>query len=150
MKVFLGWSGERSKLAAEALGNWTAGVIQAVEPWISSAMEKGSRWQSEIADRLEEAKVGIFCLTTSNRTAPQILFEAGALSKTKGSHVCTFLLDLTPADVEPPLAQFQHTVFKKEEVLKLMQTINQLVGANGERALTEQQLGKVFEKFWKT
>ncbi len=148
MKVFLSWSGERSKSTAEALGNWTARVIQAVEPWISSGMEKGTRWQSEIADRLEDAKVGIVCLTASNLSEPWILFEAGALSKTKGSYVCTFLLDIAPADIEPPLGQFQHTVFTKQEVLKLMQTINRLVEANGERSLSEENLGKVFETFW--
>ena len=148
MKVFVGWPGERSKSAAEALGNWTARVIQAVEPWISSGIEKGARWQTEIADRLEEAKVGIICLTASNLSEPWILFEAGALSKTKGSYVCTFLLDVSPADIESPLAQFQHTSFKKEEVLNLMQTINRLVEANGERSLSEESLTKVFEKFW--
>jgi hypothetical protein len=148
MKVFLSWSGDRSKAAAESLGNWTARVIQAVEPWISSGIEKGARWQSEIADRLEDAKVGIVCLTATNLSAPWILFEAGALSKTKGSYVCTFLLDVTPADVEPPLAQFQHTVFQKEEVFKLMQTINGLVESNRERSLGAENLAKVFEKFW--
>ena len=59
MKVFLSWSGDRSKAVAEELGSWLARVIQAVEPWISSGMEKGVRWQGEVADRLEEAKIGI-------------------------------------------------------------------------------------------
>ena len=84
----------------------------------------------------------------NNLSAPWILFEAGALSKTKGSYVCTFLLDVMPADVEPPLGQFQHTVFQKEEVFKLMQTINRVVKSNGERSLSADTLGKVFEKFW--
>jgi hypothetical protein len=84
MKVFLSWSGERSKATAETLGNWFARVIQAVEPWISSGIDKGARWQSEIANRLEDARVGIVCLTASNLSEPWILFEAGALSKTKG------------------------------------------------------------------
>jgi len=148
MKVFLSWSGQRSKAAAEALGNWTARIIQAVDPWISSAMDKGTRWQSEIADHLEEAKVGIVCLTASNLSEPWILFEAGALSKTKGSYVCTFLLDIGAADVEPPLGQFQHTTFEKEQVFKLMQTINRCVEANAERGLTEANLETMFETFW--
>jgi hypothetical protein len=148
MKVFLSWSGGRSKAVAEELGSWLARVIQAVEPWISSGIEKGARWQGEIADRLEEAKVGIVCLTSSNLTAPWILFEAGALSKTKGSYVCTFLLDVTPADIEPPLGQFQHTAFTKDDALKLVQTINKAVKDAGDRALTGENLIKVFETFW--
>lgn len=148
MKVFLSWSGDRSKAAAEKLGEWLAQVIQAVEPWVSPGIEKGARWQSEIADRLGEAKVGIVCLTSSNLTAPWILFEAGALSKTKESYVCTFLLDVTPADVEPPLGQFQHTVFTRDDVLKLVQTINKAVNACAERFLNDQNLVAVFDTFW--
>jgi hypothetical protein len=119
-----------------------------VEPWISSGIDKGARWQSEIAERLEEAKVGIVCLTSGNLTAPWILFEAGALSKTKGSHVCTFLLDVAPADVEPPLGQFQHTLFTKDDVMKLVQTINDAVKNCEERSLTDQNLVAVFDMFW--
>lgn len=148
MKVFLSWSGGRSKSVAETLGTWISQVIQAVDPWISSAIEKGVRWQAEIADRLEEAKVGIICLTSSNLTEPWILFEAGALSKAKESYVCTFLLDVGAADIEPPLGQFQHTIFTKADVFKLVQTINRSVQENGERGLTDQTLNGVFEKFW--
>ena len=148
MKVFLSWSGDRSKAVAEELGAWLARVIQAVEPWISSGMEKGVRWQGEVADRLEEAKIGIVCLTSSNLTAPWILFEAGALSKTQGSYVCTFLLDISPADIEPPLGQFQHTVFAREDVLKLVRTINEAVKAAGDRFLSDENTLAVFNTFW--
>jgi TIR domain len=148
VKVFLSWSGDRSKAVAEALGAWLAQVIQAVEPWLSSGIEKGARWQSEIADRLDEAKVGIVCLTSGNLNAPWILFEAGALSKTKGSYVCTFLLDITPSNVEPPLGQFQHTPFSRQEVLKLVRNINEYVQKSGDRALSDQILTKMFDAFW--
>jgi hypothetical protein len=84
-------------------------MIHAVEPWLSSDMEKGIRSGSEMAHALEKTKVGIICLTKENLGEDWILFEAGALSKTKDSHVCTFLLDLVPSDIKQPLAQFQHT-----------------------------------------
>jgi hypothetical protein len=148
VKVFLSWSGGRSKAVAETLGNWMSQVIQAVEPWISSGIDKGARWQTEITDRLEEAKVGIVCLTSSNLNQPWVLFEAGALSKTKDSYVCTFLLDVAPGDIEPPLGQFQHTIFAKPDVLKLVQTINRFVQESGERSLGDQILITLFEKFW--
>ena len=54
----------------------------------------------------------------------------------------------TPADIEPPLSQFQHTVFTKDDVFRLIQTINGLVEVNRERALTEGNLQAVFETFW--
>ena len=83
MKIFLSWSGSMSKKTAEILCEWLPKVINAIEPWISSEMEKGTRWESEITDKLEESKIGIICLTRNNLDENWILFEAGALSKTK-------------------------------------------------------------------
>lgn len=81
MLVFLSWSGSRSKAVAETFSKWIVQVIQAVEPWISSDIEKGARWNSEVAARLEQSRVGIICLTKENLDAKWILFESGALSK---------------------------------------------------------------------
>jgi len=148
MKVFLGWSGSRSKETADALGDWLGQVIQAVDPWISSDILKGARWGEEIADKLEEAKVGIICLTRENLDENWILFEAGALSKTKDAHVCTFLLDLKPSDIKQPLAMFQHTEFEKEDVRKLTHTINQTVEKSDERSLDVKRLDTIFDRFW--
>ena len=148
MKVFLGWSGTRSKETAEALGEWLAQVIQAIDPWISSDISKGARWGEEIADELEEAKVGIICLTRENLNENWILFEAGALSKTKDAYVCTFLLDLAPIDIKQPLAQFQHTKFEEKDVRKLVHTINQAVKDADENSLDEKRLDMIFDRFW--
>jgi hypothetical protein len=59
MKVFISWSGERSRKVAEALQQWLPRVIQATEPWISTEISKGSRWGPEISSRLEESRIGI-------------------------------------------------------------------------------------------
>ena len=47
MKVFISWSGERSRLVAQELGPWLKKVIQSVEPWISTDMERGIKWLAE-------------------------------------------------------------------------------------------------------
>lgn len=148
MLVFISWSGQRSKVVAEALENWLAQVIQAVEPWISQDIDKGLRWGAEIADRLERSKVGIICLTKSNLESKWIHYEAGALSKTKDAYVCTLLLGIKHVEVEQPLAQFQHTTTEKEQIFKLLKTINQVVGTAGERVLPESRLREVFETYW--
>ena len=148
MDLFLSWSGKRSKAVAEALKPWLRQVIQAVEPWISSDIDKGTRWSQKVADRLERSKVGIICLTPENLSSPWILFEAGALSKTKDAYVCTFLLDLSPEDVAQPLSQFQLTTPDKEDCRKLLGTINEAVRKAGERDLSDQVLDRVFETNW--
>src|SRR4030081_1653296 len=93
--VFISWSGERSRRAAEALRGWLRIVLQNAKPWMSDTdIEKGSRGLDEVSRALEGMKVGIICLTPENLAAHWILFEAGALSKfldTK-SRLCTYLL----------------------------------------------------------
>jgi hypothetical protein len=144
--VFISWSGERSRLVAEALRGWLPFVLQTVKPWMSvTDEEKGSRWESEISARLEETEVGIICLTPENLNSPWLLFEAGALSKKLSeSRVCTYLLDLTPAEVRPPMGMFQHTVIARDETRKLLDTINN-AQAN---PVVKAVLDASFDKFW--
>lgn len=147
MKVFFSWSGNRSREVAGFLSEWLSCVIQAIRPWISTRdLDRGSLWFGEINDQLQEATVGIICLTQENRTKPWILFEAGALAKgLSSSRVCTFLIDLEPKDIEDPLAQFNHTLPTKESVHGLVKTLNNTLGSNG---LDIRILDQVFETYW--
>lgn len=147
MKVFISWSGERSKKVAIALRQWLQDVIQTLEPWLSeSDIDKGTRWSTDIAKHLEASRVGVICLTSENLTAPWILFEAGALSKTlEQTYACTYLVELEPTDVEGPLSQFQATRANEEDTLKLIKTINK---AQGELSLPEEMIEKAFQKWW--
>ncbi|WP_143884386.1 TIR domain-containing protein [Chryseobacterium binzhouense] len=147
MKVFISWSGERSRQVAELLDDWIQCVIQVVDPWMSSKdIDRGALWFTEISDQLAATGVGIVCLTKENKNKPWILFESGALAKGLNSNrVCTFLIDLTPNDLENPLAQFNHTFPTKEGVWELVRTINLTLK---DRALKESILEKVFNTYW--
>ncbi len=147
MKVFISWSGQRSAAVADALRYWLPKVIQALEPWTSAEdIEKGARWRSGLASELEQSSVGIICLTRENLDSTWIHFEAGALSKQQQKTlVCTFLFDLEPTDVREPLAQFQATTSKKDDVRKLIFTINNTLG---DSKLPESELGESFEVWW--
>jgi|GEM_PF-3535719 len=147
MKVFLSWSGLRSKAVAELLRDWIRCVLQATRPWISTRdLDRGSIWFGEISDQLKETSVGIVCLTHENKNRPWILFEAGALAKgLTSSRVCTFLVDLTPKDLEDPLAQFNHTFPIKESMFGLIETLNNSLGAN---ALDHRILQQIFTTYW--
>jgi hypothetical protein len=147
MKVFISWSGERSKAVAEALRYWLPKVIQALEPWTSADdIEKGTRWRSGLAQELERSRVGIICLTPENLDSTWLHFEAGALSKQQqGTYVCTFLVGLEPTDVREPMAQFQATRAEKEDVRKLVMTINNTLEQS---SLPESELRETFEVWW--
>lgn len=147
MKVFMSWSGQRSKLTAELLHEWIKCVIQAAQPWISSkGIERGALWFSEINNELKDTAVGVICLTQENKNAPWILFEAGALAKGLSTNrVCTLLVDLKPADLQPPLAQFNHTFPDRESMWSLVTTLNNGLELN---RLDLQVLQKVFNTYW--
>ncbi|MBK6741880.1 MAG: toll/interleukin-1 receptor domain-containing protein [Hydrogenophilales bacterium] len=147
MKVFLSWSGQRSKEVANLLSDWLCCVIQASRPWISTRdLDRGSLWFGEINDQLKDTTVGIICLTQENKNRPWILFEAGALAKgLSTSRVCTLLVDLEPKDIEDPLAQFNHTFPVRESVLGLVKTLNSALSGNG---LDNRILEQVFETYW--
>jgi hypothetical protein len=147
--VFISWSGERSKVAAQALKEWLPMVIQAVEPWMSdSDIDKGSRGLSEISNALGSIKIGIVCLTPENQDESWLNYEAGALSKTidEKTRLCTYLLaGLTPEQVTQPLGMFQHARADKEDTRKLVHSINSAVSVE---PLPEARLDSVFEMLW--
>lgn len=147
--VFISWSGERSKRAAEALREWLGTVLQNARPWMSDTdIEKGSRSFDEIARALEGMKVGIICLTPENLTSEWLHYEAGALSKTLDpkTRVCTYLLaDLESSTLKAPLAWFQWTKANKADTRKLIGTINKHLDT---APLPESTLNATFEKWW--
>jgi hypothetical protein len=147
--VFISWSGERSRIVAEFLRGWLPKLIQVAKPWMSDVdAGKGSRWFDKVARALEQAKVGICCLTPENLNAPWLLFESGALSKSipDRTRVCTFLLGgLQPQDVTPPLAMFQATRADKEDTRKLVRSVNCAVS---EHPVPTENLNEVFDAMW--
>ncbi len=147
MKVFISWSGERSKKVAEALREWLPNVIQSLDPWMSSEdIEKGARWYVDIVSELESSYYGIICLTSDNIESPWIHFEAGALSKSmEKSRVCPYLFHIDPSIIKGPLVLFQAAKSTKDDTKKLLHSINQALAEN---ALSTEKLDKTFERWW--
>ena len=148
MKIFISWSGNLSHEVALVLRDWIPSVIQNLETYVSSEdIDKGARWSNDISKELESSNFGIVCLTKENIKEPWVNFEAGALSKVlDNSRVCPFLFGIKRYEIESgPLVQFQSTIFKKEDILKLMLSINK---ANDSEKLTEENLKNSFEVWW--
>lgn len=146
MRVFISWSGERSRRLAEAFKKWIPAVLQAARPYFTPAdIEKGARWAAEIAKELEASKFGLIFLTSDNVEAPWIMFEAGALSKSiDKTRVVPLLFGLEPADIKGPLVQFQAAPFAREQILACVKAIN----AGIEAPLQSDVLESVFAKWW--
>lgn len=149
MKVFLSWSGEKSHKVALVFRDWFPSVIQSLVPYVSSEdIDKGTRWSTDIAKELEDSTFGILCVTKDNLNAPWLTFEAGALSKTMDkSFVSPFLFDIKRSEVDGPILQFQSTIFSRDDMLKLVKTLNK---ACGDDKLTDERLEKAFGVWWPT
>ena len=80
MKIFISWSGPRSKAAAKLLREWVKDVVPLADPWMSEEdIPSGTIWFDGINQELEQTRYGILCITKQNQTAPWLLWEAGAL-----------------------------------------------------------------------
>jgi hypothetical protein len=70
-KVFLSWGGELSGKLASALRDWLPAALQYVKPYFTPGdIEKGTKWNAEIAKELETSNIGIICLTRNNTDRP--------------------------------------------------------------------------------
>ncbi len=148
MRVFISWSGELSHMVALAFHEWLPLVLQFVKPYVSSEdIEKGERWSTDIAHELEQSSYGIIIITPDNIDAPWVAFEAGALSKTLDkSRVSPFLFKLKRSELKGPLLQFQTTIFTKEDVRKLIKSIN--ISAETDDRLDDSRLDHLFNVLW--
>jgi hypothetical protein len=148
LKIFVSWSGEKSRTVAEALREWVPNVFATlVNPWVSSRdIATGERSMWNLADELKDTRVGVVCLTRTNLESRWIHFEAGAISNAvEKSYLCTYLIDVEVSDVQQPLAQFQSAKADREGTRRLVTTINAALGPSG---FTTDRLTTVFDVWW--
>jgi hypothetical protein len=110
-------------------------------------IDAGAKSVLEITRSLADARVGVICLTPTNRDAAWLLFEAGAISKALGdtSLVIPYLLDLKPTDIKKPLADFQAVIANKDGTHRMVAAVNKTLDPG---ALAEATLNRSFEKWW--
>ncbi len=146
MKIFISWSGDRSKALAQAVYDWLPLVLHYTEPWMSDAdIEAGERWGQAVAKELEACNYGVICLTRENLSSPWVLFETGALAKLlQTSRVTPLLLDLEFRDLGGPLTQFQAKKADTQGLNDIIQSINR----NSDQAITEARAKQLFEALW--
>lgn len=146
MKVFISWSGSRSKAVAVALRDWLPLVLQYVKPWVSDKdIGAGERWAQSIAGELESANFGIICITPENLQSEWILFEAGALSKSMlDAKVIPLLFKLELSDLSGPLSQFQAQKVDESGLMEIVRAINKVA----EGQTSEQIVNRLVPQLW--
>jgi hypothetical protein len=146
MKIFVSWSGEASRDAAELLKQWLPNVIQEADVWVSSQdIGKGEKWSASLWASLAEIEFGILMVTRDNCTAPWIMFEAGALSKSVKARVIPILCHVERLDIaNTPLSQFQNALVTKDDMWQVVDAINSACS----RALDNARMKNTFDKWW--
>lgn len=147
MKLFVSWSQEISRQIAQDFREWLPLVNQTIEPFMSEEdTDKGAHWSSTIRRELEQSAFGIVILTAENINSTWLHFEAGAIAKSvEDGRVVPILFGLKHSDVQQPLSMFQSALFEKEDIFRVVKSIN---GAAGINAREERQLETVFNSFW--
>lgn len=145
MKIFISWSGESSKNVAEALKIWIPCFFESAEVFFSPEdIEKGQNWNKRLTEELADCNYGIVCLTSENKNAPWINFEAGAVAKAFDSKVTALLVDIKPSDIQGPLSMFQATKLVKDDIYQLIKSINNSM----EHPRSEDTLSNLFNALW--
>lgn len=86
-------------------------------------------WWTEMAAALADTRVAIVCVTPDNLRSQWIPFEAGFVAHALGeSYVIPYLFQLTPTQLQQPLAQFQAVEANREGTMELFRTLNSVFG----------------------
>jgi hypothetical protein len=109
MKIFLSWSGHKSKMVARALKSGLEKLSNKCAPWLSDDLTPGTQWAKELSRHIKQADVAVICLTRRNVSAPWISFEAGVChsSPIEDHLVVPYLLDLDAESLQFPIGLFQ-------------------------------------------
>jgi hypothetical protein len=98
-----------------------------------------------LTEELKEAHYGIICVTPFNIHKPWMNFEAGGLSRViSRARVVPFLFHVNAEELDGPLAQFQSTVYRRDDVLAMVRSINHEL----QPPLSPDVLERTFNKWW--
>lgn len=145
MKVFVSWSGDRSREVGTTLSIWMRDIFPDVDPWMSAHdIHAGTSWGQELNSGLELSNFGVLCLTPENISAPWILFEAGALAKASTiARVVPYLFGFSHSNIGYPLAQFQRVLSDEQGTRQLFESINR----TRDSPLEDERLRRLFTKW---
>lgn len=148
MKIFISWSGDRARRVAKELRDWLPNVIPLAKPWMSDEdLDPGSRWNERLGQVLRDMDFGIICLTPESSTKPWVLFEAGALAKSRDEAiVCPYVIDMDVEELHGPLSQFHSVKADEQGTFRLVQCINKATQEDSQ--VPGEWLERQFKTYW--
>jgi hypothetical protein len=149
MKVFLSWSGHRSRLVAAALKELLPAMLQPITCWMSeNDLPKGKPWFDQLAKEMGSITFAIVCVTRENANSRWMNWEAGFMSSTSAlgdRRVAPFAVGMS-ASLDGPLAIYQATTTSHDDVVRLVRDINSALPA--EKQIAIETLETTFEMVW--
>jgi TIR domain-containing protein len=151
MKVFLSWSGERSKAVAAALHELLPSMLQPISCWLSEGgLAKGKPWYDQLARERDSILFAILCVTPENKDSPWVVWEAGFLSAVPAlgdRRVAPLAIGMSKGALSGgPLAIYHGIDTTNEDLLRLLNDINGVVPA--EKRISPQVLKRTFGFVW--
>jgi hypothetical protein len=131
LKVFISWSGPRSKAVATHVKQWVSQVFQGSVVFMSDEdIKAGTNWSERIKKELADTTVGIVCMTPENQDAKWINYEMGALSKEVtdgGSRVIPLLIGFSSTtEVGQPAASLNMVMLGQDGFKKIATSLNDI------------------------
>lgn len=144
MKVFISWSGDRSRAVARLLREFIPTILQAAQVYTSEDdVRAGERWSEDIAQTIKSADVAIACITSDNLDSPWLSFEAGVhISQAKP--FIPLLVDISPVDLKGPFIAFQAMTLTRSDMHRLIRSLNDRL----QKPLKEEFVDKLFDRLW--
>jgi TIR domain-containing protein len=133
--LFLCWSGDRSRAAADILKERLPAIVPGLDCVMSTEIESGSLWSDELQRRLDSANAGLVCLTPEAVTSPWLHYEAGLLSaavrRERGEpRFFTYLLDLEQRELSGPLSAYQAATATHDGTAQLVESLRRFAGSS--------------------
>lgn len=141
-KIFISWSGARSKEIAIALKNCLETDVFCntnLRCFVSDQdIASGADWWDKIQKELKSCKLGIVCITKENLRAPWIYFEAGAIVA-RDVPVIPFLINCNRKQLsETPLGGKESREFHNpKDFIHMLRDISHTMGYTKELADTQ-------------
>lgn len=118
MRVFLSWSGDRSRAVADVLNDRLPDVVHSVDPWMSKdRLVAGLEWFPQIRQAVEECDSALLVVTPENQAQPWLNFEAGAFALASRAAV-PLLVGMDESELQGPLTKLQAVSITDEALME--------------------------------